>query len=257
MSRPFESGETILLVDRKDRSKLVRIADGESHHTHTGILQFDDIIGKDEGAEVETAGGAKYMAMRPTMAEYVTKMKRGAQIIYPKDLGQILIMADIFPGARVLEAGVGSGSLSMTLLRAGAEVTGYELREDFASVAKRNVEAFLGAEALERYNVELRDIYEGIDGSDFDRIVLDLPEPWQVVEHAAKALRPGGILVSYLPSITQVSNLRDALNKLPFAATQTVEVLQRGWYVEGKAVRPDHRMVAHTAFLTQTRLLDS
>jgi tRNA (adenine57-N1/adenine58-N1)-methyltransferase len=150
---------------------------------------------------------------------------------------------------------VGSGALSMTLLRAGAEVTGYELREDFAARAQNNVAAFLGEEIRERYTVEVRDSYEGIDPTGLDRVVLDLPEPWQVVKHAEGALRRGGILVAYTPSITQVMQLREALADSGFALAETVEVLNRGWHVEGQAVRPDHRMVAHTGFLTHARLI--
>jgi tRNA (adenine57-N1/adenine58-N1)-methyltransferase len=182
-------------------------------------------------------------------------MPRGAQVIYPKDLGPILMLADVFPGALILEAGVGSGALSMTLLRAGAVITGYELREDFANRARANVIGFLGEEVLERYHIEVRDVYDGIDQTGLDRIILDLPEPWRVVKHAETALRPGGILVSYLPSILQVAHLREALNHSGFGMEETVEVLQRTWHIEGQSVRPDHRMVAHTGFLTAARLL--
>ena len=155
----------------------------------------------------------------------------------------------------MLEAGVGSGALSMTLVRAGAVVTGYEIRADFAARARANVVAMLGEEALERYTVEVRDVYEGIDRSELDRVLLDLPEPWRAVKHAATALRPGGILLSYLPTITQVIQLREALADSPFGMVETIEVLQRSWHVEGQSVRPDHRMVAHTGFLTAARLL--
>ncbi|MEL7208975.1 MAG: tRNA (adenine-N1)-methyltransferase, partial [Actinomycetota bacterium] len=171
----------------------------------------------------------------------------------PKDLGPILLLADVFPGARILESGVGSGALSMTLLRAGAHVTGYELRDDFATRARRNVEGFLGEEAAGRYTVEERDCYEGIDPVDLDRIVLDLPEPWRVVPHAVDALGAGGLLVAYTPSITQAAELRRALDDHGFLLPQTIEVLNRSWHIEGQSVRPDHRMVAHTGFLTQAR----
>ena len=195
------------------------------------------------------------MAFRPTLSDFVLKMPRGAQVIYPKDLGPILMLADIRPGVRVLESGVGSGALSMTLLRAGAQVIGYEIREDVAERALRNVEAMLGAEELHRYDVEIRDAYGGIDETDLDRVLLDLPEPWQVVPHAAGALLPGGIIVAYTPSILQVTQFRDALDAHGFRFAETVEVLNRTWHVDGQAVRPDHRMVAHTAFLTHARLL--
>jgi tRNA (adenine57-N1/adenine58-N1)-methyltransferase len=182
-------------------------------------------------------------------------MPRGAQVIYPKDLGPILIRADIFPGARVLESGLGSGALSMALLRAGADISGYEIREDFAARARANVVGFLGEEVLDRYRISIRDVYEGIEERDLDRVVLDLPEPWRVVPLAEAALRPGGILVSYLPTIGQVATLREALAASGFGMAETIEVLQRSWHVEGQSVRPDHRMVAHTGFLTSARLL--
>jgi tRNA (adenine57-N1/adenine58-N1)-methyltransferase len=200
--------------------------------------------------------GARYTVVRPTLADVVLKMPRGAQVIYPKDLGPILVLGDIYPGARVLEAGVGSGALSMALLRAGAVVTGYEMRADFAARARANVAAFVGpATAATRYRVEERDVYEGIDETGLDRVVLDLPEPWRVVKHAEAAMRTGGILVSYLPGIGQVAHLREALVDSAFAMAETMEVLQRTWHVEGPSVRPDHRMVAHTGFLTHARLL--
>ncbi|HLI25237.1 MAG TPA: methyltransferase domain-containing protein, partial [Acidimicrobiales bacterium] len=199
--------------------------------------------------------GARYTAVRPTLAEVVLKMPRGAQVIYPKDLGPLLILADVFPGARVFESGLGSGAMSMALLRAGAVVTGYEVRADFAERARANVTAFLGTPVLDRYHVSVRDAYEGIDAADLDRVVLDLPEPWRMVKHAGAALRPGGILAAYLPTIGQVAQLREALAAGGFGMAETVEVLQRSWHVEGPSVRPDHRMVAHTGFLTSARLL--
>jgi tRNA (adenine57-N1/adenine58-N1)-methyltransferase len=254
VSRPFRYGEQILLIDRKKRRYLVTLVDAGEFHTHSGFVAHADVVGQAEGAVVRSTKGATFTTFRPTLSDFVLKMPRGAQVIYPKDLGPILMLADIFPGARVLESGVGSGALSMTLLRAGADVTGYELRTDFASRAQRNVESFLGPDLGARYRVELRDCYEGIDLSGLDRIVLDLPEPWQVVKHAERALRPGGILVAYTPSILQVTQLREVLENSRFRMAETLEVLNRGWYVEGQAVRPDHRMVAHTAFLTAARL---
>jgi tRNA (adenine57-N1/adenine58-N1)-methyltransferase len=196
------------------------------------------------------------IALRPTLGEYVLEMPRGAQVIYPKDLGPILMLADVFPGARVLESGVGSGALTMTLLRAlgpSGHVFGYELRSDFADRARRNVESFLGPDLP--LTIETRDVYDGIDVDELDRVLLDLPEPWRVVKHAEAALRPGGILLSYLPTIGQVMRLREELDGSSFGMAETVEVLQRGWHVDGQSVRPDHRMVAHTGFLTHARLL--
>lgn len=244
-----------MLLDRKSRRYLISLQSGGQFHTHAGYVLHDDLLGSEEGTTVRSTRGAAYLAVRPTLSEFVLGMPRGAQVIYPKDLGTILMVADIFPGARVLEAGVGSGALSMTLLRAGASVVGYEVRADFADVARANVVDFLGPDAAERYRVEEHDVYEGIEEEGLDRIILDLPEPWRVVKHAEVALRPGGILLAYVPSIVQVAQFRDALSGSTFAMAQSLEVLLRTWHVEGSAVRPDHRMVAHTGFLTSARLL--
>jgi tRNA (adenine57-N1/adenine58-N1)-methyltransferase len=251
----LREGERVVLVDTKDRRYLVTLKAGGQFHSHKGFIEHDEILATPEGGRIRSTGGTYYRVIRPTLSDFVLKMPRGAQVIYPKDLGPILMLADIQPGHRVLESGVGSGALSMTLLRAGATVRGYELREDFAARAQENVASFLGDEAMSRYHVEVRNSYEGIDETDLDRIVLDLPEPWQVVKHAVHALRPGGILVAYTPSIIQASQLRESLVETPFAMAETLEVLLRTWHVEGAAVRPDHRMVAHTGFLTHARLL--
>lgn len=255
MKGPFAPGERALLLDRKGRRYLVTLAPGGQFHTHAGFVVHDDLIGHEEGTVVRSTAGAWYRAVRPTLADFILKMPRGAQVVYPKDLGPILVLADVFPGATVLEAGVGSGALSMALLRAGAVVTGYEVRPDFAARARANVGSFLGDEALARYAVRHRDVYEGVDETGLDRVVLDLPEPWRVVEHAETALAPGGILVAYTPSVLQVSQLRDALAAGGFSFAETIEVLVRSWHVEGRAVRPDHRMVGHTGFLTSARLV--
>jgi tRNA (adenine57-N1/adenine58-N1)-methyltransferase len=257
----FAEGDRVLLVDRKDRRYLVRLRSGRTFQSHSGLVSHDSLIGAKEGTEVEARMGdsarrssARYLAVRPTLADVVLNMPRGAQVIYPKDLGAILLAADIFPGARVLEAGVGSGALSMTLLRAGAQITGYEIRPDFAATAIANVAAALVD--TDGYRVSERDVYEGIDERGLDRIVLDLPEPWRVVPHAEEALAPGGILCSYLPSITQVAELRETLAASSFGLEETFEVLRRTWHIEGRSVRPDQRMVAHTGFITTARLLD-
>jgi tRNA (adenine57-N1/adenine58-N1)-methyltransferase catalytic subunit len=255
MSRPLREGEQVLLVDTKRRRYLITLSAGGEFHTHAGVLRHDDLIGADEGTVVRSSGGARLVAIRPTLAEYVLEMPRGAQVIYPKDLGPILLLADVYPGCRMLESGVGSGALSMVLLRAGAHVTGYEVREDFAARARRNVTAFLGEAVADRYHIEVRNTYEGIDETDLDRVVLDLPEPWRAVKHAARALHPGGLLVAYTPQITQAMSLRAALGDEGFGLADTVEVLNRGWHIEGQSVRPQHRMVAHTGFLTTARFL--
>lgn len=256
MSRPFAAGDLVLLLDTKHRRHLVTLERGGEFHSHAGIVRHDDLLGHEEGATVRTTLGARIVAVRPTLAEYVLEMPRGAQVIYPKDLGPILMLADVYPGARVLESGVGSGALTMTLLRAvGPEgrVTGYELREDFANRARRNVEGLLGRDQPLR--ILVRDAYDGIDEEDLDRVILDLPEPWRVVKHAEAALPPGGILLAYLPTIGQVARLREELAGSAFGMAQTLEVMQRGWHVDGQSVRPDHRMVGHTGFLTHARRL--
>jgi tRNA (adenine57-N1/adenine58-N1)-methyltransferase len=257
MTRPLREGEQVLLIDTKKRRYLITLAAGKEFHSHSGTVGHDAVIGSPEGTTFRSSHGMHYTVIRPTLSEFVLKMPRGAQVIYPKDLGPILLLADIFPGARVLESGVGSGALSMAMLRAGADIVGYELRDDFAARALKNVTGFLGDEVLPRYRVEIRDSYEGIEETGLDRVVLDLPEPWQVVKHAERALHPGGILLAYTPQITQAVQLRETLLDSAFGMAETVEVLQRGWHIEGLSVRPDHRMVAHTGFLTHARLLGS
>lgn len=256
MPGPFVEGEVVLLVDSRRRRHLVTLREDGAFHSHAGVVAHRDLIGGTEGMTVRSSLGARLVALRPTLAEYVLEMPRGAQVIYPKDLGPILVLADVFPGARVLESGVGSGALTMTLLRAvgpSGSVVGYEIRDDFAARARRNVEAFCGPRVPLR--IEVRDVYAGIDEHDLDRVLLDVPEPWRVVPHAAAALRPGGILLAYLPTVTQVARLREALADSPFGLAETLEVLQRTWHVDRQSVRPDHRMVAHTGFLTHARLL--
>jgi len=256
VARRFAAGDRALLVDAKRRRHLVTLAEGGQFHSHAGVIDHDALLGQEEGITVRTSLGARLVAVRPTLAEYILKMPRGAQVIYPKDLGPILMLADVFPGARVLESGVGSGALTTTLLRAvgpQGHVTGYELREEFAERARRNIEGFLGPG--QPLDLEVRDVYAGIDAVDLDRVLLDLPEPWRAVKHAEAALHPGGILLAYLPTIGQVSRLREELAASSFGMAETVEVLQRAWHVDGQSVRPDHRMVAHTGFLTHARLL--
>ena len=193
--------------------------------------------------------------LRPTLADFVLKMPRGAQVIYPKDLGPILVLADISPGVRVLESGVGSGALSMTMLRAVPTSSATSCARTSPTAPAATSRAFLGAEALDRYRVELRDCYEGIDERDLDRVVLDLPEPWQVVQaRRGQRCAPAGSWSPTRRSIIQVAQLREALAGSAFGLAETLEVLHRTWHIEGQAVRPDHRMVAHTGFLTTARL---
>lgn len=255
-NQTFTYGERVLLLDKKRRRYLVQLVEGGEFHSHAGFVPHAEVVAAVEGAVLKSTHGAEYTVLRPTLEDFVLEMPRGAQVIYPKDLAPICVLADIAPGVKVLESGVGSGALSMTMLRWGAHITGYEIREDFANRARANVVSFLGEEVLDRYNVKIGDAYEGIDPADgpFDRVVLDLPEPWNVVPHAEKVLRPGGILVAYTPSITQAAQTREQM-KGRWLDTRTIEVLHRGWHIDGQAVRPDHRMVAHTGFLTAGRFL--
>jgi tRNA (adenine57-N1/adenine58-N1)-methyltransferase len=255
MASALRAGERVLLIDPKERRYLLTLVAGATFHTHAGVIVHDDIIGGDEGRTITGSTGRQFLVLRPTLSDIVLKMPRGAQVIYPKDLGAILIAADIGPGDRVLEAGVGSGALSMTVLRAGASVVGYELREDFAERARANVVGALGEEAP--YRVEIRDVTEGVDERDLDRVLLDMPEPHKVIVPASAALRPGGILLAYLPTINQTALLRQALDAegSGFGLSETQEIIRRTWHVEARSVRPDHRMVGHTGFLTTARRL--
>jgi tRNA (adenine57-N1/adenine58-N1)-methyltransferase catalytic subunit len=251
----FRYGERVLLLDGKQRRYLQVLKEGGEFHSHAGFVPHDSVIGLREGSRVESTRGSRYLVMRPTLEDFVIEMPRGAQVIYPKDLAPICMLGDIGPGDRVLESGVGSGALSMTMLRWGADIVGYELREDFAARAQSNVRSFLGESVLDRYRVQVRDCYEGIDETGLDRVVLDLPEPWRVVPHAEGAMRAGGVLVAYTPSITQAVQVREAVASSSWMGARTLEVLHRTWHIEGASVRPDHRMVAHTGFLTTARFI--
>jgi len=250
-------GDLVLLIDSKDRRYLLTLEADKEFHTHSGYLSHNDLVKSKEGEQVKLSSGKTYLLVRPTMSDVILKMPRAAQIIYPKDIGHILLAADIFPGVKVLESGIGSGGLSIAMLRAGAQIFGYEVREDFANRAEKNVVNFLGKGALLNYQILIKDIYEGIDHSDFERVVLDLPEPWKTVPHLPTCMVPGGILVAYTPSITQATRLRESLNSTDFVMQETFEVSRRTWHIEGQAVRPEHRMVGHTGFITQARFVGS
>jgi tRNA (adenine57-N1/adenine58-N1)-methyltransferase len=256
VSAPFEAGERVLLVDQRGRRYLVLLRAGETWHSHGGGLPHDLVIGSDEGVVVHSATGMGFRAFRPRMADFVLKMPRGAQVVYPKDVGAILVEADIFPGAHVLEAGTGSGSLTMALCRAtGPEgrVVSYELRPEFQAKAAQNVEMFLGKLPpwLELRDGDVHDV--AATGERFDRVVLDLPEPWAVLDAVDVVLGPGGIVCGYLPTTVQVQQLVLALERRGYEHLETFEVLHRSWHVSGRSVRPDHRMVAHTGFVTVAR----
>lgn len=256
--KPFDAGERVLLLDDKDRRYLLTLKAGAQFHTHKGYLSHDDIIGGTAGTKVKTTSGAAFIVVRPSLTDFILKMPRGAQVVYPKDIAQILMNADIFPGAEVLEAGSGSGALTLGLLRAtgpSGRVVTVERRDDFHEKARDNIAAFMGGLPA---NLDMRigDVTE-VDPGPVDRIVLDLPEPWRVVPVAKAHLRPGGIFCSYVPSIVQVSQTCEALAAAGgFTEVTTTETLVRSWHVEGVAVRPDHRMVAHTGFVTTARMLD-
>ncbi len=252
---PLASGDPVLLIDRKQRSYLVWLSSGASYDLRGGRIAHDDLIGVPEGGTIETSRGEPLLVLRPTLADYVLAMPRGAQVIYPKDLALILLLADIYPGAAVVEAGTGSGALTMVLIRAvgpQGHVYSYDVRDEFLRGAARNIGRYLGETPT--LTLRLHDIATGIPDAPADRIVLDLPEPWRVVPAARAALRPGGVLLAYLPTTVQVAQTVETLRaSRAFARIETVETLQRPWHVEGQSVRPAHRMVAHTGFLVAAR----
>jgi len=254
MSDEFRVGEKALFIDSKQRRYLVALHPEGEFHSHAGFVTHAAVLGQIPGMILESTKGSKYVVLRPTLEDFVVEMPRGAQVIYPKDLAPMCMIGDIYPGVRVFETGVGSGALSMTMLRWGATITGIELREDFLNRATSNVRSFLGEEALGRYNVILGDGYDMVPEGEFDRVMLDIPEPWKVIPTAEKVLARGGITVAYTPSITQAVQVREAMGK-GWVDRRTLEVLHRTWHIEGMAVRPDHRMVAHTAFLTVARYI--
>jgi tRNA (adenine57-N1/adenine58-N1)-methyltransferase catalytic subunit len=242
ISARFEPGDKVLLTDTRGRRYLLTLRPGASFHFHRGIVLHDDILELSDGATVKSTGEETLTVLRPTYADYVLKMPRGAQVIYPE--------------ARLLEAGVGSGALTMALLRAvgpGGQVTAYELREEFATRAQANIEEFMGK--VENLEIRMGSIYEPIETIEVDRAVLDLSEPWRALPQIQSALRPGGILVCFLPTILQAHRLTESLREEPrWTSIWTQETLMRTWHIEGQSVRPDHRMVAHTGFLTLARL---
>ncbi len=245
------------LTDPKGRMHTITLEPGRQFHTHKGILEHDSLIGGPEGVVV-TIGVTAYLALRPLLSDYVLSMPRGAQVVYPKDAGQIVQMADIFPGAHVVEAGVGSGALSLSLLRAVGEsgrLTSYERRPDFAEIAVANVERFFGG-PLPAWSVRVGDLATALDETDVDRVVLDMLAPWEVVDAVSAALRPGGLVCCYLATTTQLSATVEALRGHgTFTEPQSWESLVRSWHVEGLAVRPEHRMIGHTGFLCTARRL--
>jgi tRNA (adenine57-N1/adenine58-N1)-methyltransferase catalytic subunit len=254
----LREGEQILLIDKVGRRYRVRLKVGEQHSMHFGLIHHDELIGRPEGVVVTTQMGARLLAVRPTFGEQVTGRRRQAQPIYPKDLGAILIGADIHPGARVLEAGTGTGALTLAALRAvGPDglVISYEVREEFLELARKGIVDTLGV-LPPNLALKLGDIYLGVEETDMDRVLLDLSEPWQAVGTVRSALRPGGIVFAHCPNVSQVQRFFDCLREVRgFGLMEVFEVLQRGWTVRGRSMRPSHRMVAHTGFLCFARRL--
>ena len=258
---PLRVGDQVQLTDPKGRMHTITLEAGKQFHSHKGILEHDSLLGGPEGVVV-TIGSASYLALRPLLSDYVLSMPRGAQVVYPKDSGQIVQMADIFPGAHVVEAGVGSGALSMSLLRAvgeGGRLSSYERRAEFAEIAVKNVERQFGG-PHPAWTVTVGDLATALDESPddraVDRVVLDMLAPWEVLDAVSRALRPGGVVCCYVATTTQLSVTVEALRAHgTFTEPQSWESMVRGWHVEGLAVRPEHRMVGHTGFLCTSRRL--
>jgi tRNA (adenine57-N1/adenine58-N1)-methyltransferase catalytic subunit len=255
---PFAPGDRVQLTDPKGRMHTITLVTGKEFHTHKGSIQHDELIGSPEGSVITTTGNVTYLAMRPLLSDFVLSMPRGAAVVYPKDAGQVVHMADIFPGARVVEAGVGSGALTMSLLRAVGDdgrVSSYERRADFADIARDNVEAFFGGQHP-AWTITVGDLVETLDETDIDRVVLDMLAPWDCLDAVSRALVPGGVLICYLATATQLSRTAEALrDQGSFTEPHAWESLVRGWHLEGLAVRPEHRMVGHTGFLVTSRRL--
>jgi tRNA (adenine57-N1/adenine58-N1)-methyltransferase len=279
---PFAPGDQVQLTDPKGRKHMVLLAEGRTFHTHRGGLAHDDLIGAPEGTVVKSSGGTPYVALRPLLADFTLSMARGAAVVYPKDAAQIIALADIFPGARVLEAGAGSGALSCWLLRNVGEdglLVSYERRQDFADIARDNVERFFGG-PHPAWQLRVGDLLEvtgegagagpGSDGTagpevpphptgpadSFDRVVLDMLAPWEFARLAAEVLIPGGVLCCYVATVTQLSRTVESIREQSsFDEPAAWESMVRGWHADGLAVRPEHRMVGHTGFLITARRL--
>lgn len=260
-SGPFQAGDRVQLTDPKRRHATITLAAGEQYFTHKGAIRHDDIIGQDEGTVVKSEQGYEYLCFRHLLVDHVLSMPRGAAVIYPKDSAQILVEGDIFPGARVLEAGAGSGALSMTLLRAvghEGEVFSYEIREDHLDYAQKNVAWYFNGEP-ENWHPRLGDFNDvTVDdlGGPVDRIILDMLAPWECLATAKNLLQPGGVLMTYVATVPQLMKVMEGIREQQcFTEPRAWESLIRDWRVEGLATRPEHRMNAHTAFLVWTRRL--
>ncbi len=259
---PLRPGERVQLTDEKGRRNTITLTEGGAFHTHRGYLPHEAVIGVPEGTIVTNTTGHQYQVLRPLLSDFVLSMPRGAAVVYPKDAGQIVTMADIYPGARVVEAGVGSGALSISLLRAvgdNGSLHSYERREEFADIARGNVETFFGG-PHPAWNITLGDFQDEVvrnqEPGSVDRVVLDMLAPWECTDAVATVLAPGGVWISYVATVTQLSRTAEAIRADGrFTEPEGWESMVRGWHLEGLAVRPDHRMVAHTGFLLSARRL--
>ena len=260
-SGPFRPGDKVQLTDAKRRHFTIELVPGANYHTHKGAIAHDDIIGADEGSVVRSSMGSDYLCFRHLLVDHVLSMPRGAAVIYPKDAGQILVEGDIFMGARVLEAGAGSGALTMSLLRAvgpQGHVFSYEIRDDHLQFARDNVEEYFGGKP-EWWTPRLGDFGEVTKedlGGPVDRVILDMVEPWHFIETVKNVLIPGGVFMTYVATVPQLMNIVEGIRAAQcFTEPRSWETLLREWKVEGLAIRPEHRMNAHTAFLVWTRRL--
>lgn len=261
-SGPFRAGDRVQLTGPKGRMNTITLEPGKLFHSHRGVLEHDAIIGLPDGSVVANNAGVEHLALRPLLTDFVMSMPRGAAIVYPKDAAQILALADIFPGATVVEAGVGSGALSLWLLRAiGPEgrLLSFERREEFADVARGNAATFLGSDP-ENWTLTVGDLQEAlpaaVEPGTVDRVVLDMLAPWETLDAVTAALKPGGVVICYVATVTQLSRVAEAIRASgDYTHPQSSETMVRGWHVEGLAVRPDHRMIAHTGFLLTARRL--
>lgn len=252
----IRAGEAVLFIDRKEREYLRILRAGSRVHIRDGTIQADHLIGLTEGSTVYNSAQEPFLMLRPTFASLIPNLPRRAQVIYPKDIGPILLWGDIHPGATVVEIGTGPGALTMGLLRSvgpNGHVTSYEARQDFFDMAQANVRQFFGD--APNWTLKLADATNGIEERDVDRLLMDLAEPWTLLPDAAAALRPGGVLVVYVPTVLQVKQFVDQARQNAFGAVQVMENLLRFWHVKGLSIRPEHRMVAHTGFIITARRL--
>ena len=256
MNRPLKEHDAVLFIDRKSRRYLKLLRPGQKIIIR-GEIRSEELYGLEEGSRVRLSSGETFLVLRPTYADLIPHLPRAAQVIYPKDTGPLLVWGDVYPGATVIEGGVGAGALTIALLRAvgpQGRVISYEVREDFAMRARRNIADFLGA--APQWELKLRDLYQGFDEVGADRIFIDLPEPERALQVVARALRPGGVFIAYVPTVLQLKDTVEALQqRTDFAEIESFEVLLRNWQVKPLSVRPVHRMVAHSAFIIVARRL--